>query len=310
MIVGKSRSIFYVFGFFSVALQKHVCGANRISLRVYLLSEEMYGHFLSALTGKLQQTLLRHREHTAGSASSVVTGIRGVLYLVGNGQKHKVSHEFDNVARRPVFTGFFIVLFVELANQFLKNRSHTVIVKPGMLENGLFGVLVNRIRTQVDIRRSELLDDRTKDIRVHHRVDLVAELELFQYHLDIRRKTIKVSNEVCFERLCLCAAGQILQKERRRIAKCLSRCIAQRRPLIAYLGGVKMLLHCQHCGFCYFQHGVQTTDDRHRKDYVAILAAHINIAQAVIRNSPNKTYYLIVYLIIHTSVSLSSKFYV
>lgn len=61
----------------------------------------------------------------------------------------------------------------------------------------------------------------------------------------------------------------------------------------------KLLLHSQHCRFRFFQHGVQTTDNRHRENDVTILAAHIHVAQAVVCDSPYKTHYLIMNLIVH-----------
>ena len=94
-----------------------------------------------------------------------------------------------------------------------------------MLEDRLCIVLINRIRAQIDIRGSKFLDNRAKNVCIYHRVNLVMKLELIQYYLNIRRKPVKICDKVRFQRLCFCAAGQILQQEGRRIAESLSRCI-------------------------------------------------------------------------------------
>ena len=46
---------------------------------------------------------------------------------------------------------------------------------------------------------------------------------------------------------------------------------------------------------------VKPLDHRHRQDHITVLAAHINITQAVICDTPYKTNYLIMHLIVHIS---------
>lgn len=77
-----------------------------------------------------------------------------------------------------MFSGFLVILLIEFTDQLLEDGTHAVVIKAGMLEYGLCLVLINRIRAQVNIRRRELPNDCAKYIRVHHRVDLVTELEL------------------------------------------------------------------------------------------------------------------------------------
>ena len=85
-----------------------------------------------------------------------------------------------------MFAGFLVVLLIEFTDEFLKDGAHTVIIEARMLEDRLFRIFINRLRTQIDIGRCELLNDCTKNIRVHQRANLVTELELIQYHLYIR----------------------------------------------------------------------------------------------------------------------------
>lgn len=58
--------------------------------------------------------------------------------------------------------------------------------------------------------------------------------------------------------------------------------------LVGDLGCVEMLLHAQHSFFCWLKQSIQTANDRHRQDYIAVLAAHIDIAQHVIGDAPDE----------------------
>ena len=285
--------------FLAVTFQQHIRSTDSVSLRIDLLSEQMNSHFLATSLSKRQKSILSNSKHASGTAGSIVAGIGSVLDLVSNRHKHKVSHELDNITRCPVFSSFLVVFFIEFTDQLLKDGAHAMVIKAGMLEDRLCFILINRIRTQIDIRRCELLNNRTKNIRIHHRVDLVTELEFIQYHLNIWREAVKICFKVCLQSLRFRTAGQVLQKEGRRITESLSSCIAQRRPLVIDFCSIQLFLHRQHCRFRFFQQSIQTTNNRHRQNNVTILTAHINIAQAVVCDSPYKTYYLIMNLIVH-----------
>jgi hypothetical protein len=86
------------------------------------------------LGGDLVQSLLRYGQHSGGSAGDVINKVGAVLDLVGDWQKDKVGHELHDIARRGVFSGFFIVLFIEPPDQFFEDRAHGVIVQPGHRE--------------------------------------------------------------------------------------------------------------------------------------------------------------------------------
>jgi hypothetical protein len=53
--------------------------------------------------------------------------------LLGDGQEDQIGHELDGVARRPVLAGLLVVVLVELADQFLENGAHGVVVQTGVL---------------------------------------------------------------------------------------------------------------------------------------------------------------------------------
>ena len=58
-----------------------------------------------------------------------------------------------------MFSGLFVVLFVEATYKFFKDRSHPVIVKTRMLYRSV--AVKDRIGTQIHVRRKEPLDERS-----------------------------------------------------------------------------------------------------------------------------------------------------
>ena len=108
-----------------------------------------------------------------------ITGIGGILDLIRDGRKHKVSHQLHNVAGRPVLTGFLIVGLVEAAHKLLEDGAHSMVVQTGEI--------AARLRAEVNVLADKLLDDRAENVSFDHRVDLIAELFLEGW-IDIRGK--------------------------------------------------------------------------------------------------------------------------
>jgi hypothetical protein len=79
-----------------------------------------------------------------------------------------------------------------------------------------------RLWAEVDVRRQQFLDQRAERVRLRQAWDLVAELELLEDVLDVRRKAVQVRLEVGLELLLLAAGLQVSERERRRVVKGLS----------------------------------------------------------------------------------------
>jgi hypothetical protein len=78
------------------------------------------------------------------------------LISVLDGRKeHEVRHQPNGVARRPVLAGLLVVLLVELADQFLEDRAHRVVVDAG--------------RREVDVGVEELVDQRADGVGLGER---------------------------------------------------------------------------------------------------------------------------------------------
>ena len=285
----------------AVTLEQHIRLANGIGFRVDLLPKKVDRNIFAALCRQCHKPILCNGEHTTRSAGPIIAGVSSVLDLIRNRHKDKVSHQFNNITGRPVFAGFLIVLLVELTDQFLENRTHAVVVQTGMLEDGPFFVFVHRVWAEVDVRRYKFFNDCTEDICLDHGVNLIAELELLQNLLHIRRESVKICFKIRFQGLLFRTAGKVAQTERRCIAKSLSSHVAQCRPLVIDTCRIQLFLHIQDSLFTVLQKSIQTADDRHRQDNVAVLAAHIHIPQAVVCNAPYKANYLIMHPIVHIS---------
>lgn len=239
------------------------------------------------------------RDWATVSIPPVPQAPRSILDLVLDRVERQVRHELDDIARCPVLTGLLIVLLVESTNEFLEDCSHSVIVESRQLDDFLLCILVDRVGTEVDVRGGELVDDRPEDVCVHHCPDLVAELELVEDLLDVRRESVEIRLEVGLQCLLLPTAGEVLQQKRRRVAECLSRCVAEGGPLVVDLRSIQLFLHFQHGRFCLLEHHVEATDDCHRKDDVTIFSSYINIPKAIVSDSPDETDYRVVFLIVH-----------
>ena len=180
-----------VVGTLAFALEQHVGLADGVGLGVDLLAVEQARHLLCALRANRRESLFAHGEHAARAAGAVVEQVGTRLDLGLDGQEDEVRHQAHGIARRPVLAGFFVVVLVELAHQLLEHRAH--------------GVVVDARRGQVDFGVEELVDERADGVVFRERRELVAELEVLEDVLHVRRKAVQVVFEVGQE-LLLAAA--------------------------------------------------------------------------------------------------------
>jgi hypothetical protein len=81
---------------------------------------------------------------------------------------------------------------------------------------------LDRIGAKVDVAVEELLDDASQDVCIHHRRNLVAELELIQNLLHVRGEAVKIDFQVGFELLRMHAIAQVTQHEVGRVVERLT----------------------------------------------------------------------------------------
>jgi hypothetical protein len=144
--------------------------------------------------------------------------------------EHQVRHQAHRVARRPVLAGFFVVLLVELAHQFLEHGAHRVVVDAG--------------RREVDVGVEELVDQRADGVGPGQRLQLVAELEVVEDVLDVGREAVEVVLEVGQQSLLAAARLEVAQRELRGVVEGLAGGIAERGAL---LGDARLVEHLAWC---------------------------------------------------------------
>ena len=91
----------------------------------------------------------------------------------------------------------------------------------------------HRLGAEVDRRVEELLDQRAERVRLREPRDLVAELEVVEDLLHVRREAVEVGLEVGLELLLAGAGAQIAQRELRRVVERLPGRLPQRGVLVA-----------------------------------------------------------------------------
>jgi len=125
---GPLRAADDVVGAFAFALEQHVRLADGVSLGIDLLAVEQGSHLLLALRRDAGERVLGNGKHAAGAAGAVVKQVGAGLDLLLDGQEDEVGHQANGVAWCPVFAGLFVILFVKLADQFFKHRSHGMVI--------------------------------------------------------------------------------------------------------------------------------------------------------------------------------------
>ena len=245
----------------------------------------MGGDLLAAARGKLLQGFLGHGQHAAGAAGAIVEQIGSGLDLVGDRQKDELGHQSHGVPRGPVLASLLVVLFVEAAHQFLEDRAHGVVVQ-ARAEDGAISA-PDRIGTQIDVGGGEFLDQSAKRVGLGQARDLVAELEAIEDVLHVGGKTVEPGAEVGFELLAAGSRAKVTQGERRNVVEGLAGRLAQSGILLDDAGGIERSLHFENGRLAIFEHGIETAQHCHRQDHVAVLAAHVKVAQHIVRDAPD-----------------------
>ena len=105
-----------------------------------------------------------------------------------------------------------------------------VVVEAGMLHRAV--AVQHRVGAQVDRRVEELLDQRAERVGLREARDLVAELEVLEDLLHVRREAVEVGLEVGLELLLAGAGAQVAQRELRGVVEGLAGRLPQRRVLV------------------------------------------------------------------------------
>ncbi len=270
----------------ALTLDDKVSLGNGVGLRVDLLAVEVDGSHLVALTCQLFEAVLGDGEHAARAARPVVEDVGAGQELLHYGQEGQVGHQAHHVARGKVLACLLVVLLAEAPDQLLEDRTHPVVVEARKPYGAV--AVQHGLRAQVDAAVQELLYQVTEGVRLDQGRYLVTELELVEDLLHVLREAVQVGFEVRPELLRPGPGAQVAQRERRGIVESLPGLPPERGFPADDTGLVEPPLPRQHLLLGRLQHGVQAADDGHRQDEVAVLAAHVHVAQYVVGDAPDE----------------------
>ena len=232
----------------------------------------------------LDDVVLGLGQHAAGTAGGVIDGDDG-RELVLHGLDEQVDHELDDLARGEVLAGLLVVLFVELADEFLEDVTHAEICEAGHLP------AIRRcgvVRAEIDLRRNELLQHAKEGIGLVHLPNLCGQVELGDDLADVVAVAVEVVGEIGNELGGIPEQG--FQGELGGVVKHLPGSVLQ--PLGVQHGHLGLLLlkaHLlQHGGLGVLQQAINAPQHEHGQDDIPVFPAHKDIPQAVVCDGPNE----------------------
>jgi hypothetical protein len=173
-----------------------------------------------------------------------------------------------------VFAGFFVVVFVELANEFFEDGAH--------------GVVVDASGAEVDFEIEELGDEGAEGVGFGEGGELVAEFEVFDDFLDVGGEAVEVVFEIGEELLLAGVGFEVAEGEFGGVVRGLFGGVAEGGVLGGDAGGIEELLLCEDGGFGGFEDGVEAAKDAHGEDDVGVFAAFEEVAEDVVGNAPDE----------------------
>ena len=154
------------------------------------------------------------------------------------------------------------------------------------MPDGVVGVLDGG-GAQVYVRRGEFLDQRAQGVSLGKSRDLIAKLEVIEDVLYVGREPVEVRCEVGSELLAIGAGSEVAQGELRGVVECLACGLSQGGVLLNHSGLVQLGFHVQDSLLAVFQDCIEPAQHGHRQDHVAVLAAHVQVAQDVVGDTPD-----------------------
>ena len=175
-----------------------------------------------------------------------------------------------------------VVLLVKAAHQFLEDPAHAVVVETGMLDQAVgvvhragLRLMSGEVSFSISVPRASARDRR--GIWLRH-----PKLSRMSWTLGENPSRYAWKSAVSSWRLARarkCKPGDVVER--------LPGRLAQGGVLLDDAGVVEGRLHIEDCLLAALQHRVEATQHGHRQDHVAILAAHIEVAQNIVADAPD-----------------------
>ena len=275
-------------GFFAFALEQQVGLADGVGLRVQFLAVQVDFGLLPLLASKIAELGFADRQHASGAAGVVIEKIGAVSDAVLDRAKDQFGHHLHDVARRELFTGALVVVFVEAAKQLLEDRTHSVVIEAGQEYTPL--LVSHGCWRQIDPLVAEFLDQRVKPVMLREPAQLVSELEARDDFLDVFGKSVKVGLEVGLLCLGIGSGEKLPESEGGTVMKGLTGRTVECGTLggLRDAGCVQFRFPGKNCGAGGFKHRVQPPEDCHRQNDVTIFGAVVDIVDHVIGYAPDE----------------------
>lgn len=164
------------------------------------------------------------------------------------------------------------------------------------------------MRAEIDLGVEEFDEERAKGVGLGQTRDGVAELEVIENVLHVRRKAVEIGFKVRLELLRIRARFEVGEGKLRGVVECLTGRIAQRGPLFGDARPIEQFLGFENGCLGRHQHGVESPQHAHGQNDIAVLAADKQVAKHVIRDSPDEGDDLVVRSLVHLAQALSVRF--
>jgi len=184
------------------------------------------------------------------------------------GRKTRLAMSLTASRGGPVFAGFFVVLFVELADEFFEDGAHGVVVDAGGAE--------------VDVGIEEFVDEGAEGVGFGEGGELVAEFEVFDDFLDVGGEAVEVVFEIGEELLLAGAGFEVAEGEFGGVVEGLLGGVTEDGVVLGDAVGIDELLGVEDGGFGGFEDGVEAAEDAHGEDDVGVFAAFAEVAGDVV----------------------------
>jgi hypothetical protein len=161
--------------------------------------------------------------------------------------------------------------------------------------------IADRLRAEVDIPVEEFLDEMAQRVGLGESRNLVAELEVVQDVLHVGREPVEIGLEIVLQFLLGGAGPEVAQQERRGVVECLPGGGSESIVLIGDPFSIQRGFHIHYGLFGRLQHGIETTQNGHRQNNIAVFAPYIDITEDIIRYIPNKIREPVELCLIHVS---------
>ena len=211
-----------------------------------------------------------------------------------------MGHQLDHLAGREVLAGLLVVFLVEFADELLEDVAHAEVAQSGQF--AAVGVELV-FGGEVDAGVGEFFEHVEQHVLGGHVPYLRPQLELIDDLLHVGAEAVEVVHEVGLQEL-LAIGGRVVEALQRPGAGVVEDVAAGALEVTGFQFGKLHFLALEADLFGDgvlrgFKQHVEAAQHDHGQDDVAVLAADVDVAQAVIGDAPDEGDEAVVGLVVH-----------